>query len=190
MEKEEYFKKIYTLLIVVIVITGFNLLLTFINLFSTKDTSSTISNDSTTGQTSQNIDYDVSDFNTLNLSGVLDLFEKDGTSVLYLGRSTCGACVSFLPTLKAVQEKYGYVTNYLDITTVSTGSSDYKKFQELLEVEVTENINGEKVTADIGEFFGYTPMVIIIKDGKAVDCSVGAYSESKFEEFLNENGIK
>lgn len=190
MEKEEYFKKIYTLLIVVIVITGFNLLLTFINLFSTKDTSSTISNDSTTNQTSQNSDYDVSDFNTLNLSGVLDLFEKDGTSVLYLGRSTCSACVSFLPTVKAVQEKYGYVTNYLDITTVSTGSSDYKKFQELLEVEVTENINGEEVTADIGEFFGYTPMVIIIKDGKAVDCSVGAYSESKFEEFLNENGIK
>ena len=59
-----------------------------------------------------------------------------------------------------------------------------------MEVEVTENINGEEVTADIGEFFGYTPMVIIIKDGKAVDCSVGAYSESKFEEFLKENGIK
>ena len=188
MEKEEYIKKIYTLLILVVIITAFNLLFTLINVFGTTDTSSTVSNDQ--AQSTTNSNYDVSDFNTLSLSQVLDLFDEDGTSVLYIGRSTCGACVSFLPTLKSLQEKYDYVTNYLDITTVSTSSNDYKDFQELLEVEVTENINGEEVTANIGEFFGYTPMVIIIKDGKAVDCSIGAYSESKFEEFLNENGIK
>ena len=33
-------------------------------------------------------------------------------------------------------------------------------------------------------------MVIIIKDGKAVNASVGALSESNFKKFLSSNGIK
>ena len=188
MEKDENFKKLYTLLIIVTIITGFNLLLTFTNMFSSKDLSNTVSNDSNT--TSQNSNYDVSEFNTLSISGVLDLFDEDGINVLFLGRPSCSACVSFLPTLKELQDKYDYVTNYLDIEQVNTSSSDFSKFVEKLNKEITENINGEDVTAKISEFYGYTPMVIIIKNGKAVDASIGAYSSSKLEEFLNENGIK
>lgn len=188
MEKNEYLQKIYTLLIIVTVIVGFNLLLSFINLFGTKDTSNTVSNNS--NNSSQNSNYDVSDFNSLSLSDALKLFDKDGISVLFIGRASCSACVSFLPTLKEMQQKYDYVTNYLDIEKVSTSSSDFSKFTDKLDKEITESINGENVTAEISEFYGYTPMVIIIKDGKAVDASIGAYSSSKFEEFLNENGIK
>ena len=42
----------------------------------------------------------------------------------------------------------------------------------------------------VSDFYGYTPMVIIIKDGKAVNASVGALSESNFKKFLSSNGIK
>ena len=133
---------------------------------------------------------DVSDFDTLTLAQVLKLFDSKDTSVLYLGRSSCSACVSFLPTLKSVQKDLGFKTKYLDITTVDTSSRDYSTFISKLTKEIEVNANGTKSTGKISEFYGYTPMVIIIKDGKAVDASVGALSEANFKKFLSSNGIK
>ena len=147
------------------------------------------SNSSTSG-TQTSSDYDVSDFDTLTLAQVLKLFDSKDTSVLYLGRSSCSACVSFLPTLKSVQKDLGFKTKYLDITTVDTSSSDYNTFISKLTKEIEVNANGTKSTGKISEFYGYTPMVIIIKDGKAVNASVGALSESNFKKFLSSNGIK
>ena len=138
----------------------------------------------------QTNDYDVSDFDALTLTQVLKLFDSKDTSVLYLGRSSCSACVSFLPTLKSVHKDLGFKTKYLDITTVDTSSSDYNTFISKLTKEIEVNANGTKSTGKISEFYGYTPMVIIIKDGKAVNASVGALSESNFKKFLSSNGIK
>lgn len=181
--------KIFTVLVVIAIILGVNLLFTMISLTNGGSSSDNSGNSSTSG-TQTSSDYDVSDFDTLTLAQVLKLFDSKDTSVLYLGRSSCSACVSFLPTLKSVQKDLGFKTKYLDITTVDTSSSDYNTFISKLTKEIEVNANGTKSTGKISEFYGYTPMVIIIKDGKAVDASVGALSESNFKKFLSSNGIK
>lgn len=180
--------KIFTVLVVIAIILGVNLLFTMISLTNGRSGSNNSSNSSTSG--TQTSDYDVSDFDALTLAQVLKLFDSKDTSVLYLGRSSCSACVSFLPTLKSVQKDLGFKTKYLDITTVDTSSRDYSTFISKLTKEIEVNANGTKSTGKISEFYGYTPMVIIIKDGKAVDASVGALSESNFKKFLSSNGIK
>ena len=183
--------KIFTVLVVIAIILGVNLLFTMISLTNGESGSgSNNSSNSSTSGTQTSSDYDVSDFDTLTLAQVLKLFDSKDTSVLYLGRSSCSACVSFLPTLKSVQKDLGFKTKYLDITTVDTSSSDYSTFISKLTKEIEVNANGTKSTGKISEFYGYTPMVIIIKDGKAVDASVGALSESNFKKFLSSNGIK
>ncbi len=181
--------KIFTVLVVIAIILGVNLLFTMISLTNGGSSSDNSGNSSTSG-TQTSSDYDVSDFDTLTLAQVLKLFDSKDTSVLYLGRSSCSACVSFLPTLKSVQKDLGFKTKYLDITTVDTSSSDYNTFISKLTKEIEVNANGTKSTGKISEFYGYTPMVIIIKDGKAVNASVGALSESNFKKFLSSNGIK
>lgn len=181
--------KIFTVLVVIAIILGVNLLFTMISLTNGGSSSDNSGNSSTSG-TQTSSDYDVSDFDTLTLAQVLKLFDSKDTSVLYLGRSSCGACVSFLPTLKSVQKDLGFKTKYLDITTVDTSSSDYNTFISKLTKEIEVNANGTKSTGKISEFYGYTPMVIIIKDGKAVNASVGALSEANFKKFLSSNGIK
>ena len=180
--------KIFTVLVVIAIILGVNLLFTMISLTNGGSSSDNSGNSSTSG--TQTSDYDVSDFDALTLAQVLKLFDSKDTSVLYLGRSSCSACVSFLPTLKSVQKDLGFKTKYLDITTVDTSSSDYSTFTSKLTKEIEVNANGTKSTGKISEFYGYTPMVIIIKDGKAVNASVGALSESNFKKFLSSNGIK
>lgn len=180
--------KIFTALVVIAIIMGVNLLFTMISLTNGGSGSNNSSNSSTSG--TQTNDYDVSDFDALTLAQVLKLFDSKDTSVLYLGRSSCSACVSFLPTLKSVQKDLGFKTKYLDITTVDTSSSDYNTFISKLTKEIEVNANGTKSTGKISDFYGYTPMVIIIKDGKAVNASVGALSESNFKKFLSSNGIK
>ena len=180
--------KIFTALVVIAIIMGVNLLFTMISLTNGGSGSNNSSNSSTSG--TQTTDYDVSDFDALTLARVLKLFDSKDTSVLYLGRSSCSACVSFLPTLKSVQKDLGFKTKYLDITTVDTSSSDYNTFISKLTKEIEVNANGTKSTGKISDFYGYTPMVIIIKDGKAVNASVGALSESNFKKFLSSNGIK
>ena len=180
--------KIFTALVVIAIILGVNLLFTMISLTNGGSGSNNSSNSSTSG--TQTNDYDVSDFDALTLTQVLKLFDSKDTSVLYLGRSSCSACVSFLPTLKSVQKDLGFKTKYLDITTVDTSSSDYNTFISKLTKEIEVNANGTKSTGKISEFYGYTPMVIIVKDGKAVNASVGALSESNFKKFLSSNGIK
>ena len=183
--------KIFTVLVVIAIILGVNLLFTMISLTNGESGSgSNNSSNSSTSGTQTSSDYDVSDFDALTLAQVLKLFDSKDTSVLYLGRSSCSACVSFLPTLKSVQKDLGFKTKYLDITTVDTSSSDYSTFISKLTKEIEVNANGTKSTGKISEFYGYTPMVIIIKDGKAVNASVGALSESNFKKFLSSNGIK
>ena len=184
MKVEDRLKKIYTLLIVILIIVSVNFLMTLTSKLSIKDTTSTTTTEQTT-------EYDVSMFKSLTEQQVVDLFnDKNATYVVYLGRSTCSACVSFVPTLKAMQTKYNFVTQYLDITTVKADSDSHKALLEKLSSKVTLTVNGSTETKSYGEYYGYTPMTFIIKNGKFVDGIVGAYSESSFESFLNENGIK
>ena len=185
---EEKIEKIYKLMIVLIILVGVNLVVTF----ATRGTTNVESKTETTNETTESTnDYDVSMFDTVTLDELLKLFEdKKNNYVVYLGRSTCSACKTFLPTLQAAQKKLGYTTKYLDITTVDGKSDSYEKLMKYLNKEVTINISGEKETKPFGEFFGYTPMTFVIKKGKFSNGVIGAYTEDKFIEFLGKNGIK
>ena len=188
MEKK-LLKRIYYMVIAITVMVAINLLVSVIGNVSTK-TSTTTSKTTTSEEDSSN-SYDVSMMDSLTVDQVVDLFKNTkNTYVVYLGRSTCSACQSFLPTLQKMQSKYNYKTQYLDITTVDTSSSAYTTLIDKLSTEKTINVNGTSKTDKFGSFYGYTPMVFIIKDGKFADGIVGAYSESSFETFLNDNGIK
>ena len=184
---EEKLDKIYKLAIAIVIIVSINLLFTLGGLMKTKTDTT---NNTTTDTEETTANYDVSTFNTLDLDGVLKLFDNNKTYVVYIGRSTCSACVSFLPTLKEMQSKYGYVTQYLDITTVDVNTDSFTKFEEKLSKKVSAKINGETKNESFSSYYGYTPMTFIIKDGKFADGIIGAASQEKFETFLNDNGIK
>ena len=185
MKTEEYLKKIYTMLIVVLVISIMSLLIGLVTYSNTKGTTNNNSSTTTNNGSSTN-NYDVSMFNEVSVSDILKFLgtsNKD-THILYLGRSTCSACVAFLPNLQATQREMNFTTDYLDITKVDTSSDDFTKFSNLLSKEITQNVNGTTQTGKISEFYGLTPMIVVIKNGEAVDAVVGSYSKDNLQTFL------
>lgn len=122
-------------------------------------------------------DYDVSMMNSVDTDEVIKLFDSKETQVVYIGRSTCGYCVQFLPSLQKAQKEYGYKTNYLNISEVS--DSDKEK--------ILKKDNDEKF---LEEKFGATPMVLLVKDGKLQDTWVGYSEYDEFAQFLEKNGFE
>ncbi len=186
MKIEEYLNKIYTMLIIVLVISIMSLLIGLVNYSNTKGNTTNNNSSTSTNNGSSTSDYDVSMFNAVSVSDILKFLGTSNkeTHILYLGRSTCSACVAFLPNLQATQKEMNFTTDYLDITTVDTTSDDYKKFSNLLSKEITQTVNGTSETGKISEFYGYTPMIIVVKNGEAVDAVVGSYSKDNLQTFL------
>lgn len=123
-------------------------------------------------------EYDVSDFDTLTTTDALAEIKKGETEIVYIGRETCGYCVQFLPILQQAQDEYDYKTIYIDLEQMT--SDDQTK---LLELD-----NEEKY---IEENFGYTPMVLVFKDGKFSTGWVGYAEYDTFAAFLKEDaGLK
>ena len=121
----------------------------------------------------KNTEYDVSEFEELTTSELAEKVKAGGTQVVYIGRSTCGYCVKFIPTLKQAQKDLGYKTIYVDLTKVTSSDAEtlyaYDSFVE--------------------ENFGYTPMVLVFKDGNFVKGTVGYTEVDEFKSFLKEAGI-
>ena len=188
MENQQYIEKIYHLVIAILVIASIDCFINLISKVNFNNENTAKTQETQTEETTN--DYDVSMMNSVTLNQLLKLFNDKETHVVYLGRANCSACVSFLPTLQKMQSKYNYTTQYLDIRTVDTSSDDYATLLKKLDKEKTITVNGESKTDKYSAFYGYTPMVFIIKNGKFADGIVGAYSETNFETFLNNNGIK
>lgn len=160
--------RIFICLLIIIVITAINLC---INIAVNTKSNKTTTNDT---ETLENTDYDVSSFKTMTTTEVVKSIDKGDTQVIYIGRSTCGYCVKFIPILKQAQEDLGYTTTYINLEEVTT--DDQAKL-------VAYNTY-------ISENFGYTPMVLVFKDGKYVDGWVGYAELETFEAFLKDAGIK
>lgn len=140
-------------------------------------TDSSNTEENTSSDEEENVDYDVSMFNTVSGDDAVKLFSSEETQVIYIGRSTCGYCVKFLPNLQKAQEEFGYKTNYLDITTVT----------ESQQSALLEKDNDEKF---LEENFGSTPMVLLVKDGKIVEGWVGYAEYDSFAQYLTRNGFE
>ena len=163
----EILNKIFYTLIIITVILGFNLI---VNIIKNADITSSESN----SEESTSTDYDVSEFETLTTTEAAEKISNGGTQVVYIGRSNCGYCVKFVPILKQAQDDLGYKTIYIDLNEVT---SDDKEKLVAYDSYVEEN-------------FGYTPMVLVFKDGKYVSGWVGYTELDEFESFLSDAGIK
>ena len=141
-------------------------------------------------------EYDVSMMHTVGVSDVIDMFANEGTYVLYIGRETCSVCHDLLPALQEAQINNNYITQYLDITQVDRSSSDLETLVGLLDVETTTTMDEEGVSEEVTNTFGYfldakgfTPCVIIIRDGKQIAGFFGSRSLTNFEDWLANYGI-
>lgn len=170
-ENQLKFKKILICLYIIIGLLAIDTIILFTN--NVKITTS-----SEQAGLSENVDYDVSMFTSVNAKEAVKAFDSNDMQVIYIGRSTCGFCVKFLPVLQQAQKDFGYKTKYLDITTI-TNEED----QELL---LSKDNDENFLTKN----YGSTPLVLLVKDGKLIKGWVGYSEYSQFAQFLTENGMK
>jgi predicted bacteriocin transport accessory protein len=166
----EILNKIFYALIAICVI-----LVLLIVTVAVKGGSSSNSNSSEVEE-EESTSYDVSMFDTLTTDEAMDEIASGDTKVVYIGRSTCGYCVKFLPNLQQAQSDYGYKTIYINLEEMTSEDQ-----QKLLTIDNDEGY--------ISENFGYTPMVLIFKDGKLSQGWVGYSEYSTFAAFLEDNGF-
>jgi len=137
----------------------------------------------------ENKNYDISTMNEVTTNDVIKMFESNKTYVLFVGRKNCDLCLDMIDTLKIAQIKLNFTPQYLDITKVDRTSSNWKEIVDKLTLlstqTLTEDGSGEKVTESYGFFldkYGFTPTVIVIKNGMQ---SAGFIGKAKTEDFIN-----
>jgi predicted bacteriocin transport accessory protein len=174
----EEIKKILKNLLICVYIIILLLVIDTVILFASnvKITTSSDSNNST--EETENTEYDVSMFNAIDGTEAAELFKSEEMQVIYIGRSTCGYCVKFLPNLQKAQSEFGYTTNYLDINTITDEQQSV-----LLTMDNEDKFLESRLVP------GYTPMVLLVKDGKLVDGWVGYAEYDEFAQFLTDNGF-
>lgn len=183
--------RIVVCLIVIAIILAINTTVLIFKNSNSSNNNTNTNNNNDLDNKEQTSDYDVSMMDELDLTGALKLFdEKDKTYVLYIGRPDCSACISYLPTLQEAQENLGYTTKYINLNNIDTKSDDYTKFSNKLSVKYTMTVSGEEKTETFGTWMGYTPMTIIIKNGKMVDGEIGTINYSTLVSLLKNNGIE
>lgn len=119
-------------------------------------------------------EYDVSMFESITMDDFKDMFEDDEKYFVFVGRSTCGYCVAFLPYLQKSVEDYDYTLYYLNAQNLT--SSDVSDAVEL--------------DSSLKDTFSSTPMVYVIEDGEVVDVNKGYTDYDVLANFLEDNGVK
>lgn len=160
--------KIYICLIIVIA------LLFFILISLNYNQSSTNNN---TQSEEVSADYDTSKFDNLNTTEAISKIKQGGKQVVFIGRSTCGYCVKYVPVLKQVQEELNFKSIYIDLEKMT--ESDYN---ELLKLDNSEEF--------IKNNFGSTPMTMIFEDGKFKAGQMGYLEATQLTQFFTSNGYK
>lgn len=178
-------KKVNATLILVVIMA----ILAIINLsilVSNNSVQTTTNEDLTPNSTDTSADYDVSEFDEIKASD-LSKESKNKTIVVYIGRSSCGYCVQFVPILKSVQEKYNFTTKYIDIAKIIDYNSSSISDQDAYNLLTNMKTNSEQ--KGIMEQFGSTPMTLVIKNNTIVDSIVGATDESTLTKLIEDNGF-
>lgn len=133
--------------------------------------------------------YDISKMETISVNQALDLFDNSETSILFFGRESCSACEKLIPVLNSAQKENNFVTKYLDITKINRSGDSWKELVSKLDLVTSAtlsedaNDDAEVVTETYGYFldnFGFTPTIIMIKDGKQISGFIG---NKTFDEF-------
>lgn len=138
-------------------------------------------NSGTTNNGGETVKYDVSKMKQVTGDEAAKLFDEKGTHFLYIGRSTCSVCVTLVPELNTVINDMTLTLNYLPLN--QTFRTDFKDLFDKLDIETTVN-NNKGTFGELLEEYGYTPIVIVIKDGKMVDGFVGYRDANKIEDLF------
>lgn len=172
-------KKLFSLATVTLILTLFSCILGIINISAYK-------------KSKEAVDYDVSMMRQVGVQDVLKMFDDGKTHVLYIGRETCDVCVELLPVLQQAQIDMNFVTQYMDITEITRSGDAWNSLVDKLDVELTTTVDGKSVTNTYGYFLnskGFTPCIILIKDGKQVDGFIGSKKLTSYEDWLGSYGI-
>lgn len=178
-------KKVNATLILVVIMA----ILAIINLsilVSNNSGQTTTNEDLTPNSTDTSADYDVSEFDEIKASD-LSKESKNKTIIVYIGRSSCGYCVQFVPILRSVQEKYNFTTKYIDIAKIIDYNSSSISDQDAYNLLTNMKTNSEQ--KGIMEQFGSTPMTLVIKNNTIIDSIVGATDESTLTKLIEDNGF-
>ncbi len=186
MKKEEIeqmnllIKQIRSILVIIACILVLNVIVTGIssnhsNNNNNNNTSTTNENNngSSTEEETSTTEYDVSSFTEITVDEMFNKVNTSGYRIVYVGRSGCGYCRMFLGALRQAQSEFNYETLYIDLDKVTTDGSNKMK----------------AISSDLNEKFGYTPMVIVYKDGVYQDVWVGYAEYSSFASFLTGLGM-
>lgn len=166
------------------VIIGLLTISLVINIINTSNVSKILDNNSNATNEEEETEYDVSSFESVDYDGFKDAIKSKEYTVVYIGRSTCGYCVEFLPTMKQAQTDYGFTTVYFDITQVfdfttnPVSITDQKAYDGIV-----------KLNSTFFEHLGETPMVAVFKNGQYVNGTIGYQSYNEYSEFIEECGI-
>ena len=164
-----------------VVILGFVVIALLVIGLYFKDGKTINSGTTNNGSQDTSVKYDVSKMKKVTGEEAAKLFDEKGTHFLYIGRSTCSVCVSLVPELNTVLSDMTLTINYLPLT--QTFRTDFKNLFDKLSIETTVNKN-KGTFGELLEEYGYTPVVVVIKDGKMVDGFVGYKDASKIEELF------
>lgn len=175
-ETNELLKQIRNILVIIAVILVVNVIVTGMNSgnrnLSTSGSGNTDGTSESTGS-GTTTEYDVSAFTEVTVDEMFTKVNTSGYQVVYVGRSGCGYCGMFLPALREAQTNFKYTTLYVDLDKVTSDGAT--KMQG--------------ISDELKEKFGYTPMVIVYKDGAYQDVWIGYDEYSAFEKFLTEKGM-
>lgn len=116
-------------------------------------------------------------FNTISFNEVENIINDDELSIIYWASPSCGYCVKFTPVVKEVAIENGITFNYLN--TANLTGEQYSTMLSYFSA-----FNEQYATNGLG-----TPSVILVKDGKVVDISVGALPKAELINYLTNNGF-
>lgn len=143
---------------------------------------------------SLNNKYDISKMNEISVKEALDLFEKNETSLIFFGRESCSVCQKLLPVLNEVQLANNLKINYIDITKVDRTSTDWETLVSKLDIQSSATLSetlsdeAEVVSESYGYFidnYGFTPMIVMIKDGEQKAGFIGTKTIDEFNTWYN-----
>ena len=98
-----------------------------------------------------------------------------------------------LPELQEAQKENNYITQYLDIEKVEFDSEEWQELVSKLTLQSTQSVkedgSGDKVTETYGYFldnYGFTPTIIVIKNGKQEAGHIGRFSDTNFKTWIKD----
>lgn len=113
----------------------------------------------------------------ISYDDVAELLNDDEINIIYWASPTCNFCSQFKPIILDVSSEYGIEFNYLNTSKLTDDeyATMYTYFIEYDGIYSEENLG--------------TPSLILVKDGKITNISVGALTESELITYLQENGL-